>query len=164
MMPSSDRSLSPLELKASLAQRNWTLSNLAVRWKMTLSQLSRIVHDPDRAPHYEDAFRGLPALSRLESRALTTRRQMSESLARRRTRIKRARATIEVVHERGDLFMSTDLVDQGEGYAYVLIEPERIPRNYEGDVVLEGIDGGDLFRIPYRDLLVLFTETGRKHA
>ena len=154
--------LSPDSLKASLARRNWSVSNLAFRWRLTLSQLSRILHDPGRAPHYEDAFRGLPALTRAEARALTLLRLKSLP-QKRRTRSTRPRTTIDVIHEAGDLFMSTDLVDQGEGYLYELVEPVRVPAGYEGEVVLLGVDGGDEFRIPYVDLLVLFTETGRKN-
>lgn len=164
MFPESPytRPLSPDALKASLTRRNWSVSNLAFRWRLTLSQLSRILHDSERAPHYEDAFRGLPALTRREARALTLLRLKSQP-QKRRSRSTRPRTTIEVIHEAGDLFMSTDLVDQGEGYLYELVEPVRVPAGFEGEVVLVGLDGRDEFRIPYADLLVLFIETGRKN-
>jgi len=35
---------------------------LAIRWKKTAVWISKVVNDPDRDPHWDDAVRGLPKI------------------------------------------------------------------------------------------------------
>ena len=48
------------EVRAPLKAKGWTNALLAQRWKITPVWVSQIINNPDRAPHYDDAIKGLP--------------------------------------------------------------------------------------------------------
>ncbi|MNE89596.1 hypothetical protein D3C80_1870180 [compost metagenome] len=52
--------LSPDEFKAVFKQRGWTGKALAARWGVSEAWISKIVNDPERTAHWDDAVRGLP--------------------------------------------------------------------------------------------------------
>lgn len=157
-MTENTPALTPAAVKALLEARGWSVSNLAFRWDVSLGYLSSVIHDARRAAHFNDAFVGLPQLTRAQSREWTRRRQALA--AHRPPRLRKS--SVSIVHERGDVFVSSAAVDHGEGYRYVLTAPDRVPEDYEGIVVLEALDDGERFEVPYRELLDLFTETGAK--
>lgn len=151
---------SPSDLRSQLKTKGWTLSNLAFRWGISLGYLCGLVADRCRPQHWEDAFCGLPAISRIEARQLELARKEAGNPKKKRPR--RAPRQIVIVHEKGDLFISTNLVGVGEGYRYALLTPETITEEYDGTVTLYGVDFEDEIAVEYRDLLELFVETGAK--
>lgn len=57
---SLDERLTPSEFRAQVLLRGWTYRALSERWLCSENWISKIARDPDRAPHYDDAVRGLP--------------------------------------------------------------------------------------------------------
>lgn len=57
-----DVRMTPAEFKAEYRRRGWTGRSLAVRWGKTPVWISKIVNDPGRDAHWDDAVRGLPVL------------------------------------------------------------------------------------------------------
>lgn len=55
-----DQRLTPSQFKAEYRQRGWTGKELAARWGKHPVSLSKIVNDPDRPAHWDDAVQGLP--------------------------------------------------------------------------------------------------------
>ena len=53
--------LTPDEFKAVFKQRGWTGKSLAARWEVSEAWISKIAQNPQRAAHWDDAVRGLPA-------------------------------------------------------------------------------------------------------
>ncbi|KPZ24129.1 hypothetical protein ALO40_200287 [Pseudomonas syringae pv. viburni] len=53
--------LTPAEFKAEYRRRGWTGKDLAAHWRKHPVSLSKIINDPERPPHWDDAVRGLPA-------------------------------------------------------------------------------------------------------
>ena len=50
------------EVKQLLRERGWSMVELAARWEISITWISRLVNRPATRPAmYEDAFRGLPA-------------------------------------------------------------------------------------------------------
>ncbi|WP_245960676.1 MULTISPECIES: hypothetical protein [Pseudomonas] len=56
--------MSPEEMKAELKRKGWTNKDLSVRWKVSATWVSKIINDPERSPHYDDAVRGLPTVKK----------------------------------------------------------------------------------------------------
>jgi hypothetical protein len=54
------RRLTANEAKAIIAGRGWTNRALALWWGCRAEHVSRIIHDPERKRHFDDALRGLP--------------------------------------------------------------------------------------------------------
>lgn len=54
--------LTPDEFKAEYRRRGWTGRALAARWGKTPVWISKIVNDPERDAHWDDAVHGLPDL------------------------------------------------------------------------------------------------------
>lgn len=52
--------LTPEEFKSVLATKGWSGIALAERWDVSPAWISKIINDPDRAPHWDDAVAGLP--------------------------------------------------------------------------------------------------------
>lgn len=52
--------LSPEEFKAEYQRRGWSNNELAAHWRKHPVSLSKIVNNPERPPHWDDAVRGLP--------------------------------------------------------------------------------------------------------
>jgi hypothetical protein len=48
------------EAKATIAAKGWTNRALAQWWGCRPEHVSRIIHDPMRKRHFDDALRGLP--------------------------------------------------------------------------------------------------------
>lgn len=55
----------PHLLKSMLVLKGWTPSTLAQRWQLSEGTISRMTNDPQRPPHWDDAFRGLPNFKEL---------------------------------------------------------------------------------------------------
>jgi hypothetical protein len=55
-----DKRLTPEEVRSIVVLRGWTYRALAERWQHSEGWISKIANNPDRLPHYDDAFRGLP--------------------------------------------------------------------------------------------------------
>jgi hypothetical protein len=49
------------EAKAAIAAKGWTNRALAQWWGCRPEHVSRIIHDPMRKRHFDDALRGLPS-------------------------------------------------------------------------------------------------------
>ncbi len=60
MSEAATQRLSPVEFKALFRKRGWTGKTLALRWEVSEAWISKILKNPDRAPHWDDAVRGLP--------------------------------------------------------------------------------------------------------
>lgn len=56
--------LDPAQFRAEYKKRGWTNLTLAARWHKHPVSLSKIVNDPERAPHWDDAVVGLPEFIR----------------------------------------------------------------------------------------------------
>lgn len=53
--------LAATEIKALMKSKGWTFVDLAARWGVSVTWMSRLVNQPhSRPPMYDDAFRGLP--------------------------------------------------------------------------------------------------------
>lgn len=52
--------LTPQEFKSEYKRRGWNGRSLAERWGKHPVTLSKIVNDPGRPAHWDDAVRGLP--------------------------------------------------------------------------------------------------------
>ena len=53
--------LTPAEVRDLVREKGWSFADLAARWKVSVSWMSHLVNNPhERAPAYDDAFRGLP--------------------------------------------------------------------------------------------------------
>ncbi len=49
------------EIKTLMREKGWTFVDLAARWGLSVTWMSRLVNQPHtRPPMYDDAFRGLP--------------------------------------------------------------------------------------------------------
>lgn len=59
----SDQRMTPSEFKAEYKRRGWKGKDLAQRWEKHPVSLSKIVNDPNRARHWDDAVMGLPDIS-----------------------------------------------------------------------------------------------------
>lgn len=53
--------MTPEEFKAECRRKGWNGRKLATRWKKSIAWISRVGNDPERAPHWDDAVRGLPS-------------------------------------------------------------------------------------------------------
>lgn len=56
-----DRLMTVNEAKATIAAKGWTNRALAQWWGCRPEHVSRIIHDPMRKRHFDDALRGLPS-------------------------------------------------------------------------------------------------------
>ncbi len=53
--------LSAAQVRTLVRERGWTFVDLAARWQISVTWMSRLVNQPHERPAmYEDAFRGLP--------------------------------------------------------------------------------------------------------
>ena len=52
--------LTAAEAKSELARKGWSNKALAQWWQCTEEYSSKIVNNPDRKRHFDDAIRGLP--------------------------------------------------------------------------------------------------------
>ncbi|WP_370238619.1 hypothetical protein [Neptunomonas phycophila] len=53
--------LSVQAIKELIKGKGWQGKQIAQRWGMTERRISQIVTNPERAPYYNDGFRGLPS-------------------------------------------------------------------------------------------------------
>lgn len=61
------RLLTTDEAKATIAAKGWTNRALAEWWGCRAEYISKIIHDPARKRHFDDALRGLPHASEVRS-------------------------------------------------------------------------------------------------
>ncbi|EIZ5185219.1 helix-turn-helix transcriptional regulator [Salmonella enterica] len=52
--------LSPQEWRALLRAKGWKQKDLARRWNVSETWISKLANNPDRGTHWNDACRGLP--------------------------------------------------------------------------------------------------------
>ncbi|QIM91623.1 hypothetical protein GE194_23240 (plasmid) [Salmonella enterica subsp. enterica serovar Anatum] len=52
--------LSPQEWRALLRAKGWKQKELARRWNVSETWISKLANNPDRGTHWNDACRGLP--------------------------------------------------------------------------------------------------------
>jgi hypothetical protein len=52
--------LSPDEAKDDIHRKGWKIVSLAQWWDVSTVYVSRIINDPNRKRHWDDAIRGLP--------------------------------------------------------------------------------------------------------
>lgn len=55
--------LTVAEAKAELAKKGWTNRAVAEWWGCREEYVSKIVNDPERKRHFDDAIRGLPSIA-----------------------------------------------------------------------------------------------------
>jgi hypothetical protein len=72
-------SFSPAEFRALIRWKGWSHKELAAYWEISDVHVSRIVNDPGRALHWNDAVMGLPRRGRVLS-DLTARRARAAAL------------------------------------------------------------------------------------
>lgn len=59
--------LSAVEIRNLVRERGWTFVDLAARWEVSVTWMSRLVNSPHTRPvMYDDAFRGLPLRESVE--------------------------------------------------------------------------------------------------
>ncbi|MBA1280305.1 hypothetical protein [Stutzerimonas stutzeri] len=56
--------LSPDEVKEDIKRKGWKVSSIAQWWDVSTVYVSRIINDPNRKRHWDDALRGLPQCPR----------------------------------------------------------------------------------------------------
>lgn len=143
--------LSPDELRAVLNAKGWSHAALAAHWQVSAVYLSRIVNDAVRAPHWEDAFAGLPVAIELDEAVAARRRQAAEYLEGYRGRKRGpkpkpsgvdSRSVREV--ERADALSDGDQPILSNGYRYqnYLVQGAVLTAMRDiGDAVAEGERG-----------------------
>jgi len=52
--------LHPQQIKKLVKDRGWVMVDVAARWGVSVTWMSRLVNDRERSQHYDDAFTGLP--------------------------------------------------------------------------------------------------------
>lgn len=77
----STQPFTPAEFRALIRWKGWSHKDLADYWQVSAVHVSRIVNDPARALHWNDAVMGLPRRDRLLS-DLATRQARAASLVR----------------------------------------------------------------------------------
>jgi hypothetical protein len=71
----------PAEFRALIRWKGWSHKDLADYWQVSSVHVSRIVNDPTRAPHWNDAVAGLPRREHLHA-DLATRQARAARLVR----------------------------------------------------------------------------------
>jgi hypothetical protein len=61
------RLLTTDEAKATIAAKGWTNRALADWWGCRAEYISKIIHDPARKRHFDDALRGLPSAATVQA-------------------------------------------------------------------------------------------------
>lgn len=56
--------LTPDEFKVLVKSKGWSYRDLAVRWSITPSYVTRLAQNEQRPVHWDDAVRGLPVVMR----------------------------------------------------------------------------------------------------
>ncbi len=70
--------MSTKEFRQTVTAKGWTYADLAYRWNVSPSWISRIAANTFRDFRYDDSVRGLPAITRLELRQLQSARKARE--------------------------------------------------------------------------------------
>lgn len=52
--------MTPTAFKSAYRLKGWTGKSLAARWEVSNAWVSKIANNAERAPHWDDAVRGLP--------------------------------------------------------------------------------------------------------
>lgn len=82
--------LTPQAFRRRVKDAGWQLADVAYRWGVTENYLFRVIANPDRAAHWDDAVRGLPNVLPADLRQFK-RYRMANPLPKVPTRAKRAR-------------------------------------------------------------------------
>lgn len=69
------RSLSAAEFRNEIQLKGWSQENLAARWQITPGYLSKIINNPKRPPHWNDAVTALPVLTASQARSVAKDRK-----------------------------------------------------------------------------------------
>lgn len=102
--------LTPGAYRRHIERSGWRLVDVAYRWGITENYLSRLIADPDRAAHWDDAVRGLPKVSAAELRHFRMHR-LANPLPKKPTRAKKKRSL-------RDFFPDDDTPEEGGGNAH----------------------------------------------
>jgi len=81
-----NRPLSPDEIRALIRWKGWSHKDLAAYWQVSQVHVSRIVNNPARALHWNDAVVGLPRRGRLAS-DIASRHARAKALADGKTEL-----------------------------------------------------------------------------
>lgn len=125
--------LSPDAFRSSIDRSGWKIVDLAYRWGITENYLSRLIADPNRPAHWDDAVRGIADVSAADLR-LFRKYRLANPLQKQPTRRKKT--------------MPEELADEaplksGPDYSYVgFLEKGDILAVTE-DMTREGIFKGD---------------------
>lgn len=125
------------QVKQLLRDRGWAAVDLAARWQISVTWMSRLVNRPqDRPAMYEDAFTGLPA-----RQAVQVTREGRHNRAR-----KRPGWTLAQMFPKGRIFVAIDsaVVDEGTRLAVLDVAGQ-------GDaahVRFEFLEGGEQAPLP----------------
>lgn len=135
--------LSADQVRKLVRTRGWTFVDLAARWGISVTWMSRLVNQPHSRPlMYEDAFAGLPqrtavAVSR-ESRHVRKRRVRKQwSVAEMFPRDRLFEATDSRVVDEGTILVVHEIQGQGRDNAKICFRLADAPDDEEGEIVLD---------------------------
>lgn len=137
--------LSASDVRALVRERGWSFADLAARWEVSVSWMSHLVNNPqERAPAYDDAFRGLPL------RAVTHVVRQPRHVRRRKDAKKKPRLwTQDEMYPAGRIFEATDnkVVEEGTRLqCQGLVEREGMA--YVQYLIIDGEATGDCIEVP----------------
>ena len=133
--------LTSAEIRLLVRDRGWTFVDLAARWEVSVTWMSRLVNNPHSRPAvYDDAFRGLPRRDTVEV-------QRESRHIRKRKPAPRAWSPDEMF-PRNRLFEAIDnkIVEEGTRLRCLGPVPTRTPPSV-GFEVLDGEAAGDSFEV-----------------
>lgn len=150
--------LSAVEIKALLKAKGWSSVDLAARWGVSVTWMSRLVNHPHARPTmYDDAFRGLP------------QREVAQVVREPRHIRKRKESprpwTAEEMFPTGRLFEAIDSKVVEEG---VRLVSQAVRRREEGVyirfLVADGAAAGDALELEMEAAQLHFADLGLDHA
>lgn len=144
---------SPDELRALIKWKGWSHKQLAAYWNISQVHVSRIINDPDRAVHWNDAVVGLPRhprlLSDLAARQARVASLMLDPAAVRVTKGRVGRPPLSTLYESDE----EEAVKAGSGYrhrGYVVV----------GSILTVANDLGDALPAGERGIVFAVEDTG----
>lgn len=146
--------LAAADIKALIRAKGWTFVDLAARWGVSVTWMSRLVNQPhSRPPMYDDAFRGLPQREqehvKREPRHIRKRKESQRAW------------TPEEMFPPGRLFEALDNKVVEEGTRLISLGVQR----RDGDVYVryllnEGEEGGEEIELPMEAAQLHFADLG----
>lgn len=151
--------MTPSEARAILIEKHWSISNLALHWGKRRETVSRIINNPRRAVHWDDAIRGLPKLSRLAARSMAKKRLNDHPLPKRPRRKPKEKLVIQPIFEKGSILVATTDVgsfaaERDEGLVISVMQG-----SVEPFYKIEWPEGTDIFA--QSEIEQLVADTGR---